>query len=285
MEEDDLKRLVSEGEIRAFRDAENMKFRKSDIEGLKKGRMTEPTIILPGDSEESSNESEVLLVEEDTSETLLNIDDLDNTSHSSSVKLMEDDLEDVSSSSSSSMTDELTFEPEKENDSESFVFEDNKKDNFIESDTGLQTEPLDNVMMDLESEKSKKSKKSSQKSTSTKTSNKKPIVKQEEEENLTQPLEEFGASTHMSPIIQEEPVSMGILAVLVCSTIVLLLSSLFVINTLKETDVETGWLTDTMYSILPAKHIYEKGKISETKLNNQLKNRNKWRTSSATLGK
>lgn len=47
VEEDELKRMVSEGELRAFRDENRMKFRKDDVEGLKMGRITEPTIILP----------------------------------------------------------------------------------------------------------------------------------------------------------------------------------------------------------------------------------------------
>jgi hypothetical protein len=45
--EEDLKRMVSEGELRAFRDENKMKFKKEDVENLKKGRITEPTIILP----------------------------------------------------------------------------------------------------------------------------------------------------------------------------------------------------------------------------------------------
>jgi len=36
LKEDELKRLVSEGEIRAFRDEDKMKFRREDIERLKK---------------------------------------------------------------------------------------------------------------------------------------------------------------------------------------------------------------------------------------------------------
>ena len=47
LSEEDLKRMVSEGELRAFRDENKMKFKKEDVEGLKKGRITEPTIILP----------------------------------------------------------------------------------------------------------------------------------------------------------------------------------------------------------------------------------------------
>lgn len=47
MDEDELKRLVSEGQIRAYRDQNRMKFRRDDIDSLKKGKQTEPTIILP----------------------------------------------------------------------------------------------------------------------------------------------------------------------------------------------------------------------------------------------
>lgn len=45
--EEELKRIVSEGELRAFRDENKMKFKKEDVDNLKKGRITEPTIILP----------------------------------------------------------------------------------------------------------------------------------------------------------------------------------------------------------------------------------------------
>ncbi len=45
--EEELKRMVSEGELRAFRDENKMKFKKEDVDNLKKGRITEPTIILP----------------------------------------------------------------------------------------------------------------------------------------------------------------------------------------------------------------------------------------------
>jgi hypothetical protein len=38
MQEEELKRLVSEGEIRAFRDQDKMKFKKEDIDRFRKGR-------------------------------------------------------------------------------------------------------------------------------------------------------------------------------------------------------------------------------------------------------
>jgi hypothetical protein len=164
MEEDELKRLVSEGEIRAFRDEDKMKFRKSDIDGLKKGRMTEPTIILPsGESEEYSEDSEVVLVEDDTSETLLDIEDLDSGSSSTSVPNMDLAFSDAVSSSSAAsetITEELNFEEESGSyvlDASDDVLIDSSEEltavndsqargeTFIDSDTGLETEPLDSL--------------------------------------------------------------------------------------------------------------------------------------------
>ena len=40
MREEDLKRLVSEGEIRAFRDQDKMKFKREDIDRFKRGQST-----------------------------------------------------------------------------------------------------------------------------------------------------------------------------------------------------------------------------------------------------
>ena len=40
LSEEDLKRMVSEGELRAFRDENKMKFKKEDVESLRKGRIT-----------------------------------------------------------------------------------------------------------------------------------------------------------------------------------------------------------------------------------------------------
>jgi hypothetical protein len=67
LDEDELKRMVSEGELRAFRDENKMKFRKDDVESLKKGRVTEPTIILPAGQSPA---------QQDTGETLLDMDNV-----------------------------------------------------------------------------------------------------------------------------------------------------------------------------------------------------------------
>ncbi len=60
LDEDELKRMVSEGELRAFRDENKMIFRRDDVENLKKGRITEPTIVLPS-AGTASGEGETLL--------------------------------------------------------------------------------------------------------------------------------------------------------------------------------------------------------------------------------
>lgn len=49
LDEDELKRMVSEGELRAFREENKMKFRRDDVVGLKGGsRPSEPTVVFDG---------------------------------------------------------------------------------------------------------------------------------------------------------------------------------------------------------------------------------------------
>jgi hypothetical protein len=80
IDEDELKRLVSQGELRGFRDGASMKFRTEDVNKLKKGRETEPTIILTDSDAEISLPSEQdLVVDEEAREreTVLNMDVFD----------------------------------------------------------------------------------------------------------------------------------------------------------------------------------------------------------------
>jgi hypothetical protein len=65
--EDELKRMVSEGELRAFRDENKMKFRRDDVENLRKGRTSEPTLILPAQQDDQPPAA-------DTAETILDLD-------------------------------------------------------------------------------------------------------------------------------------------------------------------------------------------------------------------
>ncbi|MEE9394767.1 MAG: hypothetical protein V3W41_19950 [Planctomycetota bacterium] len=69
LREDDLKRLVSEGEIRAFRDADKMKFKREDIEKLKQD--TGKTIQFQDESSDTLTDD--LLFDEEIED--LDIDD------------------------------------------------------------------------------------------------------------------------------------------------------------------------------------------------------------------
>ncbi len=128
LSEEDLKRMVSEGELRAFRDENKMKFKKDDVENLKKGRITEPTIILP--STPSGQQDETVL-------------DLDISQETASLSAETAESAPVRERMPSRPPqppppddDDLLVQPsdEKTDADETFIEE--------ESDTGLTTEPL-----------------------------------------------------------------------------------------------------------------------------------------------
>lgn len=71
LSEDELKKLVSEGEIRAFKDEDRMKFKKVDVEGKKSEHITEPTVILPpGEEEIPATSDDATFIEEDTTSSI-----------------------------------------------------------------------------------------------------------------------------------------------------------------------------------------------------------------------
>ena len=55
MGEQDLQNLIARGELRAFRAGGTMKFRRADVDMLKKERATEPTIIIPAAGSQQVN--------------------------------------------------------------------------------------------------------------------------------------------------------------------------------------------------------------------------------------
>jgi hypothetical protein len=68
LSEEELKKMVSEGEIRAFKDEDKMKFKKQDIEAKKSENITDPTVILPpGEVEVPVSTRDETFIEEDTS--------------------------------------------------------------------------------------------------------------------------------------------------------------------------------------------------------------------------
>ncbi|MBI3723084.1 helix-turn-helix domain-containing protein [bacterium] len=78
IDEEELKKLVSQGELRGFRDGLSMKFKKDDVLNLKQGRETEPTIILTDSDQEMgiAESSDELILEDSTSDTVINIGDI-----------------------------------------------------------------------------------------------------------------------------------------------------------------------------------------------------------------
>lgn len=78
IDEDELKKLVSQGELRGFRDGRSMKFKTDDVLNLKQGRETEPTIILTDSDQEMgiAESSDELILEDSTSDTVINIGDI-----------------------------------------------------------------------------------------------------------------------------------------------------------------------------------------------------------------
>jgi hypothetical protein len=65
IDQNELQRLITQGEIRAYRDASGLKFKDEDVARLKKARETEPTVILTdSDAAISLPSEEELIVEE-----------------------------------------------------------------------------------------------------------------------------------------------------------------------------------------------------------------------------
>lgn len=84
LKEEELKRLVSEGEIRAFREGDTMRLRRSDVEHLKRELMGGDVVELSGD-DELVFEDDVELGEAGmATEEIANMD-----------TLLDDDVEDV----------------------------------------------------------------------------------------------------------------------------------------------------------------------------------------------
>ncbi len=78
IDEGELKTLVSQGELRGFRDGVDMKFKADDVLNLAQGRKTEPTIILTdSDKEMGIAESyRELVLEDSTTDTVIDIGDI-----------------------------------------------------------------------------------------------------------------------------------------------------------------------------------------------------------------
>lgn len=99
LKEEELKRLVSEGEIRAFREGDTMKLRRADVENLRKELVGGEVVDLGGAGEDLVFEDDLEL--EETGMATEEISEMD-------TLLEEDDVEDVGAD------DEMELEEEED---------------------------------------------------------------------------------------------------------------------------------------------------------------------------
>ena len=215
MNEDELKRLVSEGQIRAFRDDDRMKFRRDDIDGLKKGRQTEPTIILPPDGEDGSAD-DIMLVDDDTDETLLDLDDLgaDDLGEADETAIPSLDLDD-DDASSDTLTEELVFDDDL--DDGDLTDEVSTQETLIDDEDdeiGMTTEPLDLDDDDEDDEKPK------------------TVIAQRRQATVRASARSSGRAA--APIEEEEDITAGMVAITIAASLILFLAGLFFVDILRE---------------------------------------------------
>jgi len=153
MDEDELKRLVSEGQIRAFRDDDRMKFRSEDVQALARARAASGgTNIDLGETQMSGEGLEI--IEEETDETLLDLGNLSSDADfedtgATSVPTVE--LSDIGEDKDATLTEELVFDETDELGGLDFGNDDADATQKIEGgldlsdddELGLQTEPVD----------------------------------------------------------------------------------------------------------------------------------------------
>lgn len=96
---EELKRLVSDGDLPGFRDGNSMKFKKEHVLKVKKGRETEPTIILTDSDQAMGTEEtsdELILDDQASDEPVLNIDDIvDDVVEGTGISLADEDEDEV----------------------------------------------------------------------------------------------------------------------------------------------------------------------------------------------
>ncbi|MBK8206504.1 MAG: hypothetical protein IPK87_06855 [Planctomycetes bacterium] len=158
LDEDELKRLVSEGQIRAFRDDDRMKFRSEDVQSLARHRVPSgPGDIDLGETQLGGEGLEI--IEEETDETLLDLGNLNSDADfedtgATSVPTVE--LSDIGEDQDATLTEELVFDETDELGGLDFGDEDADATQKIEGgldlsnddELGLQTEPVDSDGLD-----------------------------------------------------------------------------------------------------------------------------------------
>lgn len=157
MDEDELKRLVSEGQIRAFRDDDRMKFRSEDVHALARQRTTAGGGLDLGETQLGGEGLEI--IEEETDETLLDLGNLTSDADfedtgATSVPTVE--LSDLGDDKDATLTEELVFDETDELSGLDFGNDDADATQKIEGgldlsdddELGLQTEPIEGGELD-----------------------------------------------------------------------------------------------------------------------------------------
>jgi hypothetical protein len=125
---------------------------------LKKGRQTEPTIILPPTDDGDKGADDIMLVDDDTDETLLDLEDLggDDLGESDETSIPSLDM-DEDDASADTLTEELVFDDDLGLDDGAETDEIATQETFIDDDeeVGMTTEPLDLDDDDEDEEKPK----------------------------------------------------------------------------------------------------------------------------------
>lgn len=165
LDEEELKRMVSEGAIRAFRDDDKMKFRRDDVDVMRSGRQTDPTIIMPGSGVEAAEgDNDIALVEDDTSETLLDLDEVKGGAEAETA------VPAKAGGSADTLNEELVLDDEadlKLDDDEDQVgtqpMQAATQETFVDEDeeVGMSTEPLE-LVEEEEQKPAKKGKKAAE---------------------------------------------------------------------------------------------------------------------------
>ncbi len=141
--EDELKRMVSEGSLRAYRDNDKMKFRKDDIENLKRSNLSD---IGSAPSMTPTEVNAGLEVVEETDETILDLGDLSEDIDFEDTGETSVPTVDISGrgSDTGGLTGELVFDEGDVDfaDADATIAMDEGL-TFDDGDLGLETEPID----------------------------------------------------------------------------------------------------------------------------------------------
>lgn len=78
LDEQEVKDLIAQGELRSIKEGKSIKFRTEDVLALKERHEAEPTVILTDSDQEMgiAESSDELILDESTSDTVLNIGDI-----------------------------------------------------------------------------------------------------------------------------------------------------------------------------------------------------------------